>query len=201
MAVSAAAAVLLGVLLAGDFGDEAETETTAEPSASVTSPPTRPAEQTTKKARASRPVLSGEGTGRLVIDSLGVDAPVVPIAAPDGVLWPPKDPQTLGWWRDGAQPGERTGSALITGHTVSSGGGALDDLEELSAGDRLSVTGPRGRVTYEVREVEIYSKGSLAREAERLFSQSVPGRLVVITCEDWNGEIYLSNVVVTATPA
>jgi len=28
----------------------------------------------------------------------------------------------------------------------------------------------------------------------------VPGRLVLITCEDWDGERYLSNVVVTATP-
>jgi hypothetical protein len=28
----------------------------------------------------------------------------------------------------------------------------------------------------------------------------VPGRLVLVTCEDWNGARYLSNVVVIATP-
>ena len=33
-----------------------------------------------------------------------------------------------------------------------------------------------------------------------MFSQDVPGRLVLITCEDWDGSRYLSNVVVTATP-
>ena len=44
-------------------------------------------------------------------------------------------------------------------------------------------------------------KGRANNVATRLFSQRVPGRLVLITCEDWNGVEYLSNVVVTATPA
>jgi hypothetical protein len=33
-----------------------------------------------------------------------------------------------------------------------------------------------------------------------VFSQDVPGRLVLITCEDWNGSVYLSNTVVLADP-
>ena len=49
--------------------------------------------------------------------------------------------------------------------------------------------------------VRVYDKGSVARDAKRLFSQDVPGRLVLVTCEDWDGERYLSNVVVTAAPA
>jgi hypothetical protein len=44
-------------------------------------------------------------------------------------------------------------------------------------------------------------KRALAIHAEEVFDQSVPGRLVLITCEDWNGKIYLSNVVVIAVPA
>jgi hypothetical protein len=51
-----------------------------------------------------------------------------------------------------------------------------------------------------VRTVRVYDKGSVARDAKRLFSQDVPGRLVLVTCEDWDGERYLSNVVVTAAP-
>jgi hypothetical protein len=31
-----------------------------------------------------------------------------------------------------------------------------------------------------------------------VFDQGVPGRLVLITCEDWNGSVYLSNEVVIA---
>jgi len=51
---------------------------------------------------------------------------------------------------------------------------------------------------YTVSGVTTYRKASLAKDAERVFSQTVPGRLVLITCEDWNGSIYLSNVVVFA---
>jgi hypothetical protein len=40
----------------------------------------------------------------------------------------------------------------------------------------------------------------LAKRAAQLFDQSVRGRLVLVTCEDWNGTVYLSNVVVVALP-
>jgi LPXTG-site transpeptidase (sortase) family protein len=137
---------------------------------------------------------------RLVIPALEVDAPVLPIRAPDRTLVPPSDPQKLGWWSDGARPGAARGSALVTGHTVHTGGGALDDLETLAPGDRVVVRTARSRLTYVVRTVRIFEKGTLAREAARVFSQETPGRLVVITCEDWDGSQYLSNVVVVAEP-
>jgi hypothetical protein len=137
---------------------------------------------------------------RVLIPRLHVDAPVLPVKAPGGTLVPPGDPQRLGWWAAGARPGDRTGSALVTGHTVHTGGGALDDLETLRRGDRVTVRTDRGRIRYAVRRVAVFGKGALASRAERLFSQDVPGRLVLITCEDWDGSRYLSNVVVTASP-
>jgi LPXTG-site transpeptidase (sortase) family protein len=137
---------------------------------------------------------------RLTIPAIDVDAPVVPILAPGGVLTPPSDPLVLGWWADGARPGEFRGSALVTGHTIHTGGGALDDLDQLDDGDTIRVHLPRKETSYAVQDVEVLTKGELAEEAELLFSQAVPGRLVVVTCEDWNGSEYLSNVVVTATP-
>ena len=137
---------------------------------------------------------------RLVVPSLGVDAPIIPITAPGGVLLPPGDPQTLGWWRDGAQPGAETGGALITGHTVHTGGGAFDDLDTMRSGQRVSVRTSRGVLEYAVSSVTVYRKSTLARDAERIFSQTVPGRLVLITCEDWNGTGYDSNAVVVADP-
>jgi LPXTG-site transpeptidase (sortase) family protein len=141
------------------------------------------------------------GAPRLVrIPALDVAAPVVPVKAPGRTLVPPSDPRQLGWWADGAEPGDLAGSALITGHTVHTGGGALDDLEDLEAGDTVVVRTERGTIRYAVQRVQIFSKGSLAGDATRVFSQDVPGRLVLITCEDWDGERYLSNVVVTATP-
>ena len=135
---------------------------------------------------------------RLLVPQLRVDAPVVPIGVTDGVLLPPDDPQTLGWWDQGAVPGAVQGGALITGHTVHTGGGAFDDLETLAKGDLVRVRTRRGTIEYAVTGVTIYRKGRLARDAERVFSQTGPGRLVLITCEDWNGSGYDSNAIVFA---
>lgn len=137
---------------------------------------------------------------RVVIPALEVDAPVVPIKAAGRTLLPPDDPQQLGWWSDGARPGDR-GSVLITGHTVHTGGGALDNLETLRPADRVTVRTVTGARDYRVTRVKVYRKGTVARDAQQLFSQQVAGRLVLVTCENWNGVRYLSNVVVTARPA
>jgi LPXTG-site transpeptidase (sortase) family protein len=168
------------------------TSTTAPAGQEVVEPVTLP--------RAKRVQTEPGAPERLVVPALSIAAPVVPIAAPGGVLTPPSDPQTLGWWADGARPGAAQGSALVTGHTVHSGGGAMDDLEQLVTGDRVWMETDRGRIGYDVRRVSVLGKGELAQRAEELFDQEVPGRLVLITCEDWNGVEYLSNVVVTATP-
>ena len=174
-------------------GDDAQ-----QPGGRVSSTPTaRPAVGTT-----AQPVLAPARPGAPVsvrIPALGVTAPVVPVHAPGRTLVPPTDPRELGWWADGARPGARRGSALIAGHTVHTGGGALDDLERLRPGDAVLVRTDRGRVSYVVDRVRTYRKGRVAEAAGRLFSQSVPGRLVLVTCEDWDGTRYLSNVVVTAT--
>lgn len=45
-----------------------------------------------------------------------------------------------------------------------------------------------------------YRKAALAKRATQLFDQRVRARLVLVTCEDWNGKVYLSNVVVIALP-
>lgn len=175
-----------------------------------------PTQSTTDIPGAARPTLPPPGTGstmapkladwepgaptRVVIPALDVAAPVLPISTIGDTLVPPADPQELGWWADGAKPGAKTGSALVTGHTVHTGGGALDDLESLERGDAVVVHTRADRIRFTVDRVRVYRKGRVADDAGRLFSQESPGRLVLITCEDWDGSRYLSNVVVTATP-
>ena len=149
-------------------------------------------------AEPPRPHPATAAPTRLIVPSLGVDAPVVRAQVSEGTLWPPDDPQTLGWWAEGARPGAVRGGALITGHTVHSGGGAFDYLETLRKGEVVRVRTLKGLVDYKVTGVTIYRKSSLAKDAERIFSQTVPGRLVLITCEDWNGEGYDSNAIVFA---
>ena len=137
----------------------------------------------------------------LALPSLEVEAPVVEVTmTPDSVLWPPDDPRVLGWWSTGARPGAVTGSALVVGHSVSTGGGAFDELDTLEVGDPVRVRTTEGVLRYATTSVRTYRKNSLARAAGRLFSQEVPGRLVLVTCEDWDGETWLSNAVVLAEP-
>ncbi len=136
----------------------------------------------------------------VVVPALGVRAAALPIATVDGALTPPADPQQLGWWSGGSRAGADSGATVLTGHTVNAGGGALDDLESLTGGDRVVVESARAQVAYEVDSVSVLSRAELARRSADLFSRSGPGRLVLITCEDWDGTSYLSNVVVIARP-
>ena len=137
---------------------------------------------------------------RLDAPVLDVDAPVVGVDLDGGVLVPPSDPGILGWWRSGAVPGAARGTAVIAGHSVHTGGGALDDLSVLRRGDPLRLVTDHGVVHYRVRSVTVYPKSTLSSRAPRLFSQRVPGRLALVTCEDWNGVTWESNTVVLATP-
>lgn len=146
------------------------------------------------------PLPAAGAPQRVHVESLGIDAPVLPIVTEGSTLDPPPDPRDLGWWADGAQPGAVRGSALITGHTVHDGGGALDDLETLAPGAEVGVRTARGLIRYVVESVVVLDKDTIARRAPQLFDQEVPGRLVLVTCEDWDGSGYRSNVVVTAVP-
>ena len=80
------------------------------------------------------------------------------------------------------------------------GGGAFDDLETLSRGDRVVVRSRASELAYRVRSVEVLSREELARHRVDVFGRTGPARLVLITCEDWDGTAYRSNVVVTAQP-
>lgn len=140
------------------------------------------------------------GTPRRVrIPRLDVDARVLPVKAQGDTFIPPSDPAELGWWAEGVRPGQ-PGRALVAGHTVHTGGGALDDLETLRRGDRVVVQGNGGTSRWVVSSVEVLGKGVIARRAEQVLRQDGPARLVLMTCEDWDGTAYLSNVVVVARP-
>ena len=138
---------------------------------------------------------------RVVIASPPIDAPVVGVRTAGTELDPPADVGVVGWWADGARAGSVRGTTLVTGHTVHDGGGVFDDLERVRRGTPVQVQTDAGTIVYVVASVRVLDKGTMARAAGRLFSQVVPGRLVLVTCEGWDGEGYRSNVVVVAGPA
>jgi hypothetical protein len=124
------------------------------------------------------------------------DAPVVPVELKGGALDPPADPEVLGWW--GRPAGSVKGTTLLVGHTVSTGGGTLDDLEHTRVGSVATISG----IDYRVDRVAVISKAQLARRAPQLFDQTGSARLVLVTCEGYDSatRTYADNVVVVATP-
>jgi len=200
-ALLVAAAPLLvgaGLLVSTTAGDS---DRAADPGADRAVVVRLPTVAVTQAPPTSPVPVPGVRPDTVVVPALDVSAAVSPISLADGALTPPADPQQVGWWSQGARPGASTGSAVLTGHTVHTGGGAFDDLETLTPGDDVIVRSGRGALTYDVVAVQVLGKGDLARRSAEIFRQDGPSRLVLITCEDWDGTTYLSNVVVTARPS
>lgn len=158
-----------------------------------TSPSAEPTAQAGPLGAAGRPL-------EVWVPRLKVRSPVVPISGQSGTLLPPDDAQILGWWQEGSRAGATNGSAVVTGHTISTGGGAFDNLGKLATGDRVRVRTAAGWITYEVQRSRDYTVEELAENAEDIFDRGGQSRLVLITCSDFNGTVYLSNAVVFATP-
>ena len=138
----------------------------------------------------------------LTVPAIGIKAPVDRVeVTPEGVLDPPGDVSRVGWWQRSAPIGADSGQTVMTGHSVHDGGGVMDDLEQLERGDLVRAFHDGRLQRYRVRGVQVWSKGELAERAEQIFAQDrQKGRLVLISCEDWNGSTWESNVVVFAKP-
>ena len=171
---------------------------TPEPAAAWQPPPAVVEPVVSAPTLASRPVAGVPV--RLVVPPLDVDTAVEPIAAAGAVLTPPGDPRRVGWWRDGARPGDGLGSILVTGHTVHTGGGAFDHLGRLRPGDRVDVGTAHGWRHYRVTQTLFLTTGQLAARSAALFAQDGPERLVLVTCAAWDGAEYAGSTVVLADP-
>jgi hypothetical protein len=163
----------------------------------------------TGRGDRTRVIAAGPGTAsrpaRLRIASLGIDAPVVAsgIDVVQGVLGVPADIHTLGWWADGAAPGDPTGSIVIAGHVDSAvaGAGALFQLKNARPGTVIEVVAADGRTwSYKVVSVETMPKAELPTG---IWSQHGRNHLVVVTCGgpfDAATRHYRDNIVVDAVP-
>jgi hypothetical protein len=141
------------------------------------------------------------------IPRLGAKAPVVAVGiTPDGALEVPLNPKTVGWWKDGAKPGARKGTAILDGHINFRGvNGVLSRIGTLDPGDTVYVTGRHGskpvRVKFAITGVRSYEKKGLPYK--EIFDQKSVGRLAIVTCGgpfDPHTGNYLYNIVVFAVP-
>ena len=67
----------------------------------------------------------GRTPTRVRIGNLNINAPVTPVGIDlkNGALGVPASIGRLGWWRDGAAPGDRNGAVLVAGHVDSANAG------------------------------------------------------------------------------
>ncbi|MFF2325157.1 MULTISPECIES: class F sortase [unclassified Streptomyces] len=143
---------------------------------------------------APRPVISSEPAvgptmtrsvpKRLQIPSLAVNAPFTDLAiGPTGQLNapPPNDSNLVGWFKDGATPGER-GTAVVAGHVDTTTGPAVFlQLQFLKPGSTVDITRGDGSVaTFKVDSVETFKKAEFPNK--RVYADTSSAQLRLITC-------------------
>ena len=143
---------------------------------------------------------------RLVVDGLPIDMPVQPVGvADDGTMELVPDTDVAGWYRFGRGLDAPAGTTVIAAHvdSLTYGLGPFAELKKAQPGQRIGLTGEDGvQRVYTVDTVETTEKTTV--DLSSVFVQDGPARLVLITCGgdfDYDTRHYLSNVVVTATPA
>jgi LPXTG-site transpeptidase (sortase) family protein len=122
----------------------------------------------------------------LIIDSLGVNANVLPMGTlNDGALDAPKTAWDVGWYEKSALPGTNDGALLIDGHVNDRLGkpGVFYGIDSLKSGDDLSIErGDGAMYTYSVVRVE--QKPLADVDMAKMQRSITPGKegLNLITC-------------------
>ncbi|MFD9435255.1 class F sortase [Streptomyces sp. NPDC060002] len=142
---------------------------------------------------------------RIDIPDLGVQAPVVArgLDTEGGIDPPPFDQAgVVGWYADGAEPGER-GTALLVGHVDTETRPAVFyKLSTIKAGETVRVVRDDGKVAeFTVDDVEVVQRDRF--DARRAYGPRQPDRaeLRLITCGgtfDRVSRSYTANVIVSA---
>ncbi len=180
----------------------------SEPATEGGGPP-QPADIAAAPQAVAQPAGSPEAIPRrIALPELGVQAPVIEVGLDEaGGVVVPDDVTAVGWYRGSVSLDSLAGSTVIVGHRNSAvaGSGAFDNLEGLEAGDRLRVVDESGTAhRFRVSEVEMVLKEDFASIVREAFGTDGAHRLTLITCGgdfDSAAGSYLSNVIVTATPA
>jgi sortase (surface protein transpeptidase) len=140
---------------------------------------------------------------RLSIPEIAVDAPFTDLSIGEsGQLDAPpaNDSNLVGWFRDGASPGER-GSSIVVGHVDTKTGPAVfARLATLQSGSVVNITRADGIVaSFKVDSVDTFSKAAFPDD--RVYGDTASPQLRLITCGgayNHNAQDYEDNVVVFA---
>ncbi len=159
-----------------------------------------------RSAATLEPVERAEPPVRVVVESVDIDAEIIPVGVEDdGQMELPANPDTLGWYRYGPSVPAEAGSTVIAGHVDSRrfGVGPLAALQRVETGASVVVTTSTGEeVFYRVVDVQSIAKRNVP--LDEYFAREGEPRLVMITCGgdfDQDSRSYSDNVVVTAVPS
>jgi sortase (surface protein transpeptidase) len=148
--------------------------------------------------RPGRPARLGRPT-TLQIPSIGVETAIEDLrTTPSGELEVPTDPARVGWWADGAKPGQQ-GPAVLVGHRDSLAGPAVFyGLGELTAGDAIVVRDAAGnRWVFSVTAIEQVRKADFP--TRDVYGPTRHSELRLLTCAgDFETAQYEDNLVVYA---
>lgn len=145
-----------------------------------------------------------EGELRLTVPALGVDADALSLrTSQNGSLEVPSTARDVGWYADGALPGD-VGPAVFAGHVDLDGrAGVFSRLTTLRTGDRVEIVRPDGRpVSFVVTRVEQHAKDAFPTDA--VYAPTEGPELRLVTCGgsfDRARGSYRDNVVVFAALA
>ena len=201
------ASVLVGAFTAGR-GEAALHPISAVPSATAGPRSAAPSEGAPSSSPSGPPArYTPSSDVRLVVPSLGMDLPLLPMTPHGDTIDPPL--LTAGYWIEpyGAPVGnaaEATNTLYIAAHSAGYGDDGFDPLiaadgrgSTLAAGDVVEVRTPTGTVRYTVTSTHRYAKDALP-DADEVWEVS-PGRLVLITCfQRADGRKATENLVVVA---
>lgn len=131
------AALLCAALLALPACSATPPPAASPPTSVQTSAPT-PQSVTRQASRADPTILR--------LPTLGLSSRIDPVGTDDRVLRIPEDPRVVGWWRDGARPGDRDGTIVLTAHLDGRkyGTGPFEEVTDLYAGDPMTLQDSAG---------------------------------------------------------
>ena len=157
---------------------------------------TMEADHLQRLANQKEPIAAPSYIANHSANSVGIDLRLGALAVPAPI-------NKTGWWKDGAAPGDKSGTVLIAGHVDSSRGGpgAFFRLRNAARNQVIEVKTATGATKrYRVRSSRTYIKEQLP---PGLFTNRGRPRLVVVTCGGpfiQSEGFYRDNVVVVATP-
>lgn len=136
---------------------------------------------------------------RLVYAVVGIDLPIAPLNQESGLLDPPAVKESSYWLNQFGQPGEQAvNTTYLIAHSGELGGWPFNALSISSQiGDIIEVHTENGVVSFQVTNVDAYSKTMLQDNTKTPVWDIDGKRLVLISCK--SGDVWQQNIVVTAT--